>query len=168
MSVSRQALSRKDTAVNGSSVKSGSLENPLVFLAGWQLIFWVSYSFFFGWLILTVPPAGHHLASLIGWRQAWHMLAINLNIFCMNIHIENGKFSIWKLKFQISYWNIHIFHWEQMYRNMNTFITVILYNIFLQRLVSMSLSSKRCSSLYTEQINFLLSWGPDPGLCYVN
>ena len=123
-------------AVHDSSVKSAFLNNPSVFLAGWQLIFWVSYPLFFGWPTLTVLPVGHHLASLLVWP---------IGLTCTS-H-----------QFEYILYDYHIFHWEQMYRNMNKFIIIILCNIFLLRLVGMSPSFKGCSFVNPEQIHFLLS-----------
>lgn len=96
---------------------------------------------FFGWPTLTVLPAGGHLASLTVWP---------IGLTCTS-H-----------QFDYILYDCHIFHWEQMYRNMNKFIVIILCNIFLLRLVGMSPSSEGWSFVYPEQIRFLLSWGPDP------
>lgn len=101
MSVSRQAVFRKGLVFIVRCQACLLVENP-------SILSWMA-----GYLIhsplvdltLTVPPAGYHLASLLG--------------ICLACASH---------QFEYILYDSHIFHWEQMYRN--KFTTQFFYVIF--------------------------------------
>lgn len=104
MSVSRQAVFRKGLVLHSPSVKPTSLWRTPQSSAGGQVILVILSPL--ADFTLTVPPAGYHLASLLG-----------IGVACSSHHLE-----------YILY-DSHIFHWEQMYRNKFTtqFFCVIFF-----------------------------------------
>lgn len=104
MSVSRQAVFRKGLVLHSPSVRPTSLWTTPQSSPGWQVIL-VLHSPLADFP-LTVPPAGYHLASLLG-----------IGLACAS-H-----------QYQFVLYDSHIFHWEQMYRNKFTtqFFCVIFF-----------------------------------------